>query len=52
MDEINKKELSEADICDLFITPAIRDAGSDPLQQIRREVIQSTLGDIVWNLYQ
>ena len=38
MDEINKKELSEADICDLFITPAIKDAGWDPLQQIRREV--------------
>ena len=38
MDEINKKELSEADICDLFISPAINDAGWDPLKQIRREV--------------
>ena len=38
MDEINKKELSETDICDLFITPAIKDAGWDPSRQIRREV--------------
>ena len=35
---INKKELSEIDICDLFITPAIKDAGWEPLIQIRREV--------------
>lgn len=33
-----KKELSEIDICDLFITPAIKDAGWDQLTQIRREV--------------
>ena len=38
MNEINKKELSETDICDLFITPAIREAGWDPSRQIRREV--------------
>lgn len=38
MSEINKKELSETDICDLYITPAIRDAGWDPIKQIRREV--------------
>lgn len=38
MDDINKKELSETDICDLFITPAIKDAGWDPMKQIRREV--------------
>ena len=38
MDEINKKKLSETDICDLFITPAIKDAGWDPISQIRREV--------------
>ena len=38
MTEFNKKELSEIDICDLFITPAIKDAGWDPMQQIRREV--------------
>ncbi|MFN2364986.1 MAG: DEAD/DEAH box helicase family protein, partial [Desulfurivibrionaceae bacterium] len=38
MDEINKKELSEVDICDLLITPAIKNAGWDQLRQIRREV--------------
>jgi len=38
MDSKEKKELSETDICDLFITPAIRDAGWEPLRQIRREV--------------
>ena len=38
MSDINKKELSESDICDLFITPAIKDAGWDPMTQIRREV--------------
>jgi len=34
----DKKELSEIDICDLYITPAIKDAGWDQLTQIRREV--------------
>ena len=38
MDPKDKKALSETDICDLFITPALRDAGWDPLSQIRREV--------------
>lgn len=38
MDNKDKKELSEIDICDLFITPAIKDAGWDPVKQIRREV--------------
>src|SRR5947208_15281858 len=38
MDGKAKKELSEIDICDLFITPAIKNAGWDPLKQIRREV--------------
>lgn len=38
MGKINKKELSETDICDLFITPAIKNAGWDPVNQIRREV--------------
>ena len=38
MNSKEKKELSETDICDLFITPAIKDAGWDPLKQIRREV--------------
>lgn len=38
MDEGEKKKLSESDICDLFISPAIRDAGWNPMTQIRREV--------------
>src|SRR5690606_40416207 len=38
MTDKEKKELGESDICDLFITPAIKDAGWDQLTQIRREV--------------
>jgi type I restriction enzyme R subunit len=38
MDSSEKKKLSEIDICDLFITPAIRNAGWEPETQIRREV--------------
>lgn len=38
MSSIDKKILSEIDICDLFITPAIKDAGWNPVSQIRREV--------------
>ncbi|MEA2108511.1 MAG: DEAD/DEAH box helicase family protein [Pseudomonadota bacterium] len=38
MDSINKKELSESDICDLFITPAVKNAGWDQTRQMRREV--------------
>lgn len=38
MDSKDKKKLSEIDICDLFITPAIRSAGWDSMKQIRREV--------------
>ena len=37
MKEFNKKELSESDICDKFITPALVDAGWDAMTQIRRE---------------
>jgi len=33
-----KKELSETDICRLFITPAITSAGWDAMKQIRQEV--------------
>lgn len=33
-----KQELSESDICDLFITPNIVSAGWDQMRQIRREV--------------
>lgn len=35
---VNKKDLSETDICAKYITPAILDAGWDELTQIRREV--------------
>lgn len=38
MESRDKKSLSEIDICDLYVTPAIRDAGWDPMTQIRREV--------------
>ncbi|MCR4029821.1 MULTISPECIES: EcoAI/FtnUII family type I restriction enzme subunit R [Flavobacterium] len=34
----DKKDLSECDICDLYITPALKNAGWDPFTQIRREV--------------
>ena len=35
---MNKKHLSESDICDKFITPAVLNAGWDSDTQIRREV--------------
>src|SRR5262245_52688591 len=35
---VDKKSLSESDICDLFISPAIKGAGWDQMTQIRREV--------------
>jgi type I restriction enzyme, R subunit len=35
---MNKKELSERDICTKFITPAIESAGWDRMEQIREEV--------------
>jgi type I restriction enzyme R subunit len=35
---VNKKELSERDICTKFITPALRQAGWDEMSQIREEV--------------
>lgn len=38
MTKQEKQQLSESDICDLFITPAIKNAGWDQLTQIRREV--------------
>jgi len=38
MEKKEKKSLSESDICDLFITPAIKNAGWDQVKQIRREV--------------
>jgi type I restriction enzyme R subunit len=38
MNSEEKKKLSECDVCDLFITPAINNAGWDSMTQIRREV--------------
>ena len=38
MNKKEKQQLSESDICDLFITPAIKEAGWDQFRQIRREV--------------
>ena len=38
MDEVNKQELSERDICTKYITPAIDDAGWDIHTQMREEV--------------
>ncbi|MDR6223456.1 EcoAI/FtnUII family type I restriction enzme subunit R [Methanococcoides alaskense] len=38
MDEINKNDLSERDICTKFITPAIKKAGWDIHTQVREEV--------------
>ncbi|MFC4094873.1 EcoAI/FtnUII family type I restriction enzme subunit R [Euzebyella saccharophila] len=38
MDQKEKKQLSESDICDLFITPAIKHAGWEQHKQVRREV--------------
>jgi type I restriction enzyme, R subunit len=35
---MNKKELSERDVCSKFINPAIRKAGWDFLKQVREEV--------------
>jgi len=35
---MNKKNLSERDICTKFITPAVKDAGWDVLSQIREQV--------------
>jgi type I restriction enzyme, R subunit len=38
LDKRDKLKLSESDICELFISPAIKEANWDPLTQIRREV--------------
>ncbi|MCK4922870.1 MAG: DEAD/DEAH box helicase family protein, partial [Bacteroidales bacterium] len=35
---MNKKSLTEADICRMFITPAIKDAGWDLKKQVREQV--------------
>lgn len=46
MENINKKELSERDICSLYIRPAVADAGWDSFTQIREEV-NFTKGKVV-----
>lgn len=38
MTELDKKSLSERDICTKFITPAVKQAGWDELSQIREQV--------------
>ncbi|MCE3224036.1 MAG: box helicase [Nitrospira sp.] len=38
MTELDKKSLSERDICSKFITPAVRNAGWDELSQVREQV--------------
>lgn len=38
LDKADKQKLSESDVCDLFITPAIQKAGWDQFKQVRREV--------------
>jgi type I restriction enzyme, R subunit len=35
---MNKKDLTERDICTKFITPALTQAGWDLLSQVREEV--------------
>jgi type I restriction enzyme R subunit len=43
---MNKRDLSERDICTKFITPALRQAGWDEMLQIR-EVVSFTKGRII-----
>jgi len=38
MSALDKKSLSERDICTKFITPAVKQAGCDELSQIRKEI--------------
>jgi type I restriction enzyme R subunit len=38
VDSFDKKNCSEIDNCDLFITPALKQAGWNQFKQIRREV--------------
>src|SRR3984893_12133364 len=35
---MNKKELSERDVCTKYITPAVKQAGWDEMTQLREEV--------------
>jgi type I restriction enzyme, R subunit len=45
---MNKADLSERDICTKFITPAVKAAGWDELNQIREEVDFTKGRIIVW----
>jgi len=47
MSDIDKRSLTERDICTKSITPALRDAGWDEMQQLREEVT-FTNGRIVY----
>jgi hypothetical protein len=42
---MNKKDLSERDICSKFIGPAVKSAGWDGMKQIRQGVWKSTVGE-------
>ena len=44
---MNKKELSERDICMKFITPAFRRAGWDEQTQLREEVTFTSLHSLL-----
>ena len=45
---MNRKALTESDICDQFITPSLVKAGWDPATQIRREVIAGIPEGFSW----
>ena len=47
MDKAEKQKLSESDICDLFITPFIKQVGWDQFKQVRRDVALTTAPVIV-----
>ena len=38
MTDVDKRSLSERDVCTKFVTPALRDAGWDEMSQLREEV--------------
>ena len=45
---MDKKTLSEADICEKFITPAIQQAGWNTVEQIYREYTLRPGRVVVW----
>jgi hypothetical protein len=48
---MDKRQLSERDICTKFITPALRRAGWDEMLQIREEVSFTKGRAVIWALY-